>query len=80
MTDRQEHASHIELDHNREKLINEVLKQVLKDVENLDLTAIEELIKNVPDTALMAYLPEMLFADANDNLMTVDKGENHAEI
>jgi hypothetical protein len=43
---------------NREELINEVLNQILQDVKDFDLTAIEELIKHIPDEALMAYLPE----------------------
>lgn len=43
---------------NREELINEVLNQILQDAKDFDLTAIEELIKNIPDEALMAYLPE----------------------
>jgi len=42
----------------REELINEVLNQILQDVKDFDLTAIEELIKDIPDTTLMAYLPE----------------------
>ena len=42
----------------RKELINEVLNQILQDVKNFDLTAIEELILNIPDEALMAYLPE----------------------
>jgi D-ribose pyranose/furanose isomerase RbsD len=42
----------------RKELINEVLTQILQDVKNFDLTAIEELILNIPDEALMAYLPE----------------------
>ena len=43
---------------NREELINEVLNQILQDVKDFDLTAIEELIKHIHDEALMAYLPE----------------------
>lgn len=43
---------------NREELINEVLNQILQDVKDFDLTAIEELIKHIPDEALMGYLPE----------------------
>jgi len=42
----------------REELINEVLNQILQDVKDFDLTAIEELIKDIPDATLMAYLPE----------------------
>ncbi len=43
---------------NRKELINEVLNQILQDVKDFDLTAIEELIKDIPDATLMAYLPE----------------------
>jgi len=39
-------------------LINRVLEQILKDVESGDLTAIEELLKCLPKSTLIAYLPE----------------------
>jgi hypothetical protein len=43
---------------NKKELINEVLNQMLQDVKDFDLTAIEELIKNIPEEVLIAYLPE----------------------
>jgi hypothetical protein len=43
---------------NREDLIDKVLDQMLTDIEGGDLTAIEELLKNVSDETLIAYLPE----------------------
>jgi len=42
----------------RERLIEEVLNQVLQDVKDFDLTAIEELLRHIPDEVMMAYLPE----------------------
>ena len=41
-----------------QQLIDDVLNQILQDVRNFDLTAIEELIKNIPQEVLTAYLPE----------------------
>lgn len=42
----------------RQELINEVLNQILQDVKDFDLTAIEELLKNISNDELKAYLPE----------------------
>jgi hypothetical protein len=42
----------------KKELINEVLNQILQDVQDFDLTAIEELLKQVPKAALLSYLPE----------------------
>lgn len=42
----------------KEKLIDQVLAQILRDVADGDLTAIEELIKNLPVKTLNAYLSE----------------------
>ena len=39
-------------------LLNQVLDQILQDVADGDLTAIEELLKFVPVKNLQAYLPE----------------------
>ena len=39
-------------------LIELALNQIVRDVENWDLTAIEELLKFVPEENLIAYLPE----------------------
>ena len=42
----------------REQLINKVLEQIKRDVLEHDLTAIEDLLSNVDENFLMAYLPE----------------------
>jgi hypothetical protein len=42
----------------REALIDKVLDQMREDLINHDLTAIEELLKFVPDANLIGYLPE----------------------
>lgn len=42
-----------------EQLMNEVLKQIAEDVANKDYTAIEELLKLVPEQNLRAFLPEL---------------------
>jgi len=44
----------------KQKLIDLVVKQIEKDVENKDMTAVEELLRNVPDEYLYGYLPEVL--------------------
>tara|TARA_E500000178_G_scaffold278183_1_gene277601 strand:+ start:323 stop:511 length:189 start_codon:yes stop_codon:yes gene_type:complete len=41
-----------------EGLIDAVLAQIVKDVKQGDLTAIEELIMRLPHHRLVAYLPE----------------------
>jgi hypothetical protein len=41
-----------------EHLIDRVLDQIVKDVEAGDLTAIQELLFNIPEKELEAYLPE----------------------
>jgi hypothetical protein len=41
-----------------QKLIDAVLAQIVDDVVIGDLTAIEELLKSVPEANLEAYLPE----------------------
>ena len=45
---------------NSKKIIEQVLDQIVEDVEIGDLTAIEELLRNVPVEQLLAYLPEEL--------------------
>lgn len=42
----------------RQDLIDHVLYQIEQDIADRDFTAIEELIKLLPDTNLVAYLPE----------------------
>jgi hypothetical protein len=39
-------------------LIDRVLDQIATDLEGVDLTALEELLKFVPREKLIAYLPE----------------------
>jgi hypothetical protein len=41
-----------------EMVLEKVLKQVQKDVEDGDLTALAELLRNITSMALIAYLPE----------------------
>jgi len=41
----------------REQLIDNVLEQIARDVENEDVTAIQEMIAHLPDNVLEAYLP-----------------------
>lgn len=41
-----------------QKLIDQVLEQIVIDVQAGDLSAIEELIKPIPLSLLEAYLPE----------------------
>lgn len=42
-----------------EELIDAVLAQIVKDVKNEDLTAIQELLLSCPKAALEAFLPEV---------------------
>jgi len=42
----------------RETLIEKVLKQIVIDVGDGDLSAIAEMIENLPDRNLVSYLPE----------------------
>ena len=42
----------------REVLLDQVVDQIRKDTENGDFTAIYELIMELPDKTLLAYLPE----------------------
>ena len=41
-----------------QKLLDMALEQIRVDVERGDLTAIEELLRNVPEDALVSFLPE----------------------
>jgi hypothetical protein len=50
----------------KEKLIDLVLAQIAVDVENDDVTAIEEMIKFLPEERLVSYLPEELFEEMED--------------
>lgn len=42
----------------REELLDRVFDQMMEDMRNGDLTAIEELLSNLSDDVLIAYLPE----------------------
>lgn len=42
-----------------EALINAVIEQILVDVGNHDMTAIEELLQAAPEEALQAYLSDI---------------------
>jgi len=41
-----------------QKLLDMALEQIRVDVERGDLTAIEELLRNVPEDALVSFLSE----------------------
>lgn len=43
----------------KQKLIDQVLDQILQDVAMGDLSAIEELIKNLPIKTLQSFLSEL---------------------
>ena len=42
----------------RQDLIDQVINQLSVDFENKDFTAIEQLLKCIPDANLIEYLPE----------------------
>ena len=42
-----------------QELIDQVIEQIKKDVESQDMTAIEELLRVVPDEHLSSYLSEL---------------------
>ena len=41
-----------------QEIIDWVLEQIVRDVGSGDLTAIEELLRSVPQDTLLAFLPE----------------------
>lgn len=43
----------------RQSLVDSVLAQICRDVNNGDLTAIEELVKNLSDEQLRGFLSEI---------------------
>jgi len=45
-------------DKSRQRLIDAVLEQIKSDVQNGDLTAVEELIRELPTDILINFLPE----------------------
>jgi hypothetical protein len=42
----------------RQELVDLVIEQIKQDIENGDVTAIEELLHFVPEMNLKSYLPE----------------------
>jgi len=54
----EEGNEHFELIFN-DWLLEKVLKQIIKDVENRDLESIEGLLQNIPNSVLANYLPEL---------------------
>ena len=42
----------------KQQLIDHVLDQIIDDVYAGDLTAVEELLRSVPEDLLVGYLPE----------------------
>jgi hypothetical protein len=46
----------------REELIDAVIDQMLKDIQNGDFTAIQELLSAVPDNNLKSFLSEIPYA------------------
>ncbi len=42
----------------REQLLDDVVEQIQRDLDNGDTTAIYELLDHLPDAVLEAYLPE----------------------
>jgi len=43
----------------QKSLIDRVITQIELDIQSLDLTALEELLKRVPEQELESYLPEV---------------------
>lgn len=50
----------------RDELLELVFAQMKQDIDNKDYTAIEELLKDVRDTALQAFVSEELLLDVNN--------------
>jgi hypothetical protein len=44
--------------HAKQELIDRVIYQIQCDLEDKDTTSIEELLKCLPESTLVAYLPE----------------------
>ena len=45
----------------QKSLVDRVITQIELDIQSLDLTALEELLKRVPTKVLESYLPEVDF-------------------
>ena len=39
-------------------LIDRVIEQIIDDIKDGDLTALDEMLKSVPQSVLISYLPE----------------------
>ena len=50
----------------RSEVIDKVLIQIQNDLEAGDLTAVEELLRDVPLAQLIGFLPEEMVDDIND--------------
>jgi phage gp29-like protein len=50
----------------KKALVDKVLAQIAKDIEAGDMTAIEELIADIPDDKAMHFLPEEQWENNND--------------
>lgn len=46
------------MDMDKEVLVDRVIYQIQMDLENMDTTAIAEMLANLDDNILIAYLPE----------------------
>lgn len=44
----------------KQQLIDQVIEQIIKDVTDADVTALEELLKTVPVEALEGFLPDQV--------------------
>ena len=51
----------------KENLINEVIEQIKHDIATGDVTAIDELLRFVPDVNLIGYLPDDVEANKKYN-------------
>jgi hypothetical protein len=43
---------------NHQELLDQVIKQLVRDIADQDFSAIEELLKHVPESDLINYLPQ----------------------
>ena len=50
----------------RERLLDAVLEQIIEDVVNSDMTAIHEMIMELHDSVLKAYLSEDYFDEQDE--------------
>ena len=57
-----------------QELIDQVIEQIKKDVSNQDMTAIEELLRVVPEEHLSSYLSELDYEALPEWVMGKKKG------